>query len=687
MKDPAKVVPLFAAGSPAPAANAASLPLPERLLALMQEPLDDLLVAADDVLFDWAKKAVGEEAETCFVLMRQLRRERGEVIKRFAAQLAATPPVSTGTADAFDFEALKLQDDDALEEDIAIGNMTARIAEQVQAPLAELADRVEGARRAQRPMEGLEAVQPRAICRAFTDALHAVETTISLRLLLLKLFERAMLPQLPGFYAALNLQLSDLGFERIEKDPARKPKAAPPPVHSVPEPPERFDAPLDSPWAQPPGGPSLGEAQGEHPLFGDAGVNPWAHAQAAFPSLPTLPQDGAAPGWSAPGPGSYASETRFAQEMSELFSPHRLQQAPRPLAQRLDIVNRLFQGVRDDPMVRPELRPSLDALRYPLFKAALTDPSLISNPQHPLRRLVDDATVLASARNLPLQELRPVLAELVDLAMSRLSPSAHQAREGLAQREALPEDALQGLETQLKQSRHQRRRRLVDLAADGARQTLVSVLPRGRRLALEAEELVGRELVPLLALADLNFGRDSRTYEETRRVTSDWVEAYCNAPVPPETVKQVVDNLAEALVWARYPSERRERIAEATRALLGGQPEPQHHDELLASLSGALAETSAGAPQALTEPPATAPAALSSAHSLVRAPHERISLGGYASIWDAAAGRARWLSLSSRDTVHRSLLFMDFCQEIRITLSFKQFDADVLEGRSRLISG
>jgi hypothetical protein len=226
MKDPAKVVPLFAAGSPAPAANAASLPLPERLLALMQEPLDDLLVAADDVLFDWAKKAVGEEAETCFVLMRQLRRERGEVIKRFAAQLAATPPVSTGTADAFDFEALKLQDDDALEEDIAIGNMTARIAEQVQAPLAELADRVEGARRAQRPMEGLEAVQPRAICRAFTDALHAVETTISLRLLLLKLFERAMLPQLPGFYAALNLQLSDLGFERIEKDPARKPKAA-----------------------------------------------------------------------------------------------------------------------------------------------------------------------------------------------------------------------------------------------------------------------------------------------------------------------------------------------------------------------------------------------------------------------------------------------------------------------------
>lgn len=674
MKDNTKVVPLFTAAAPS-AAGADCPPLSEQLLVLMQEPLDDLLVAADDVLFDWAKKAIGAEAEICFVLMRQLRLERGEVAKRFASCLIGTPRLQTGTANEIDFDTLKLQDDDALEEDIAIGNMTARIMDVVQAPLSELAARVEGARVLQRPVEGLEAVQPKAICRAFTDALHVVETTINLRLLLLKLFERAMLPQLPGFYATLNQQLAEQGFERVETKEGPKP-SRPPPVHSVPEPPERFDDPIESPWAQPPGSPSLGEAQGAHPLFGDAGANPWAHAQAAFPSLPTVTQEGAAPGWNAPGPGSYASETRFAQEMSELFSPHRVQQAPRPLAQRLDIVNRLFQGVRDDPMVRPELRPSLDALRYPLFKAALTDPSLVTNPQHPLRRLVDDATVLASARNLPLQELRPVLSELVDLAMSRLSPSAHQAREGLAQREELPEDALQGLEAQLKQSRHQRRRRLVDLAADGARQALVSVLPPGRRLAMEAEELVGRELVPLLALADLNFGRDSRTYEETRRVTTDWVDAYCHAPVPPETVKQVVDNLAEALVWARYPSERRERIAEATRALLGGQPEPQHHDELLQTLSsGPLSEA------------APAPAAVSPAHSLMRAPHERISVGGYASIWDAAAGRARWLSLNSRDMARKSLLFMDFCQEIRIALSFAQFDADVTEGRSRLISG
>lgn len=714
--------------------------LPEALFDLMHEPLDDLLVAADDVLFDWAKKATGDDARICFVLMRQLRLERAAVIQRFAARLsepAPSTPEATASL-AFDLDSLQLQDDEALEEDIAIGNMTARIADLVQASLTELRWRVEGAEGKPVALEGLDAIQPRALCRAFTDALHAVETTINLRLLLLKLFERAMLPQLPGIYLALNQQLAEQGFESTAPQAAR-PTAAARSAPTVADPPERLEDPSDSPWAQPSDAPALGDAQGAHPLFGDAGANPWAHAQGLFASsgsgsglatgsgsgsgsgvgLGAATTAGAGTGWSPaagepsfgggyaappqasarsdgapPGLGIYASETRFAQEIGDLLSPQRLPQAPRSLAQRLDIVNRLFQGVRDDPMVRPELRPSLDALRYPLFKAALTDPTLVSNPQHPLRRLVDDATVLASARNLPLQELRPVLAELVDLAMSRLSPSAHQAREGLERRDALPDDALQGLEVQLRQSRQQRRRRLVDLAADGARLALVAALPPGRRLALEAEELVGRELVPLLALADLNFGRDSRAYQETRKVTTEWVEAYCNAPVPPDTIRNVVENLAEALVWARYPSERRERIAEATRALLGGQPEPLHHDEVLQALSGDASRDASGdasgdpsgegAGRAASAPAAPAP---SPVHGLVRAPHERISVGGYASVWDAAAGRARWLSLSTRDAHRKTLLFMDFCQEVRIVLSFTQFDADVNEGRSRLISG
>ncbi|ULQ47723.1 DUF1631 domain-containing protein [Flagellatimonas centrodinii] len=733
-----KIVQLFPDKDGSPTATSVAVAPGELVALALREPLKQMLVAADDVLFDWAKQASGDDAHICFAYMRRLRVERDKVQQAFESRMrdgVASAAPSSDSELEFDLDALSLQDDDALEEDIAIGNMANRGRDFSRDVLAELDRRARWAQDNGQLIPGLDTIQPTSICQAFASALQVSEPAITMRLVMLKLFERAVLPHFPKAFATLNRALDEAGIKVAEP-----PRAAMPPTSggaagdahaggggggnadgsTAAAGPIAAGASSASPY------PAM--APGGHPLFGAAGPQSWSAA------APTASGSFGGSGfngldWLAPQHTSQLkAESQLAQELGELLSLHGMQHAPTPLAQRLDVVNRLFSGVRDDPMVRPELKPALDALRFPLFKAALGDRSLLTNADHPLRRLVDDAGVLATARNTPLDELNEVLSELVRVALLRLSPSAAQARKGMADGEVLPDSALSALDGQLQQSRQSRRRRLIERARDGARQVLADALPEGRRLAMEAEAFVESDLLPLLALADLNFGRDSRAYHEAASVGTAWIRGYCDAPLDNPAVIHITAQLDRALAWAQYPASRRQRALETARALLQGHPEPAHAGEVIDALdadhhidsavtgadaadgqavapSTEVAEPaeavavevevdSAGAESQPEPPPAAAtptappaPAATAEAGvlSLRRPPHQRIQVGSYAAVFDHKIGQTRWLRLAQRAAAARMLVFSDFCEEVTVRVRYDDFDCDVTEGRSRLL--
>ena len=755
-----KIVQLFPDKDGGPTATSVAVAPGELVALALREPLKQMLVAADDVLFDWAKQASGDDAQICFAYMRRLRVERDKVQQAFESRMrdgVASAPSSDSDLE-FDLDALALQDDDALEEDIAIGNMANRGRDFSRDVLAELDRRARWAQDNGQLIPGLDNIQPTSICQAFAAALQVSEPAITMRLVMLKLFERAVLPHFPKAFAALNRALDEAGIKVAEPPRAAMPPAsggatgaAHAPAGSGSNNADGSMVAAGSTGAATAGPYTSMMAPGGHPLFGAAGPQSWSTAAPAASGSPGFSFGGGGFNgldWLTPQHTSQLkAESQLAQELGELLSLHGMQHAPTPLAQRLDVVNRLFSGVRDDPMVRPELKPALDALRFPLFKAALGDRSLLTNADHPLRRLVDDAGVLATARNTPLDELNEVLSELVRVALLRLSPSAAQARKGMADGEVLPESALSALDGQLQQSRQSRRRRLIERARDGARQVLADALPDGRKLAMEAEAFVEGDLLPLLALADLNFGRDSRAYHEAASVGTAWIRGYCDAPLDSPGVIHITAQLDRALAWAQYPASRRQRALETARALLQGHPEPAHAGEVINALDAdhtdtpARPTTSPTAVDGKTADRPAAPAATMAAAdaveaqaasadteangpedtvaavidherdevppevsepnpavtsepaapvdpavlSLRRPPHQRIQVGSYAAVFDHKIGQTRWLRLAQRAAAARMLVFSDFCEEVTVRVRYDDFDCDVTEGRSRLL--
>ncbi len=690
-----KIVQLFPERGAGETGTSVAIAPGQLLASVLHEPLKQMLVSADDVLFDWAKQAHGDDAHQCFAYMRRLRVDREAVQSRFDA-LLREPPGSPAPEPGLDFdlEALSLQDDEVLEVDIAVGNMGNRGRDYALETLGELDRRARWAQDHGQFVPGLDGLQPPAVCRAFAESLQISEPPIAMRLVMLKLFERAVLPVLPRAYMALNKALADAGIGLAE------------PPRSAPTTPAGGQAPggASALGADRSGTPAGAVGAGDqHPLFGSAGVAqaPSASEAPGASLFPGLGLSGGGFGWLPPQQAArIAAESRLAHELGQLLSIQGLPQAPTPLSQRLDVVNRLFSGVRDDPMVRPELRPALDALRYPLLKAALGDDSLLTDAAHPLRRLVDDAAVLATARNSPLDELHEVLAELVQVALLRLSPTAESAREGLQTGQTLPDARLKALDAQLQESRQHRRRRLIERARDNARQVLADALPADGNLAPEAEAFVEDDLLPLLALADLNFGRENRAYHDAVSVGTAWIQGYCNAPLSAAEVVHLVAQLDRALAWAQYPQARRQRGLETARSLLQGHPtaslardvigEPEAAGDVSPGLEAEAASTPGAAPDpasAAAESSAVAPAAVVAAPalSLRRPPHQRLQVGSYAAVYDKASDQTRWLRLSQRSASARMLVFTDFCEEVTVRVHCADFDNDVEAGRSRLL--
>ena len=383
----------------------AAHPIIDSLRALTQPllvaQLRALFEGADDSLFAMSQRSgVGDEQRFAFDTMRRLRLERRRIEREFEralwASFESSAALETGE---IDLDRQALQHTEELEEKIAVGNLAAKAETRHREALRELNRRINHLIRQLGVPIARHALSPESICEAFKASLRGLDLTLSVRLLLYKLFDQYCAAGLGQIYQAAARLFDAHGVRPLEPLPA-----AATPTWSA------YGAP-----------PDVAAFIGDQPL-----------------ELPTLDrhtrealQDiGDRMGGYRPQDAAFAEELLgFATRMG-LDAPSASQVAP---SQRLSLVGQMCNEILSDPHLPKSMRPPFERLRFPLIKIALADGSFFSNRAHPVRRLVAEAAETAASSRVAsptvvrrLEERLRHIAEQIDLSATFVRPEVHK---------------------------------------------------------------------------------------------------------------------------------------------------------------------------------------------------------------------------------------------------------------------
>ena len=181
--------------------------------------LSAMLGQVDDALFELAEKAENNLVQnTYFDAMREVRLKRKDMEAAFQQRFEedirqAIEEASTGARDipAGGLELsgeLTLVEDNHLETDLAVTNMVSKALNGCKEELFALDTRVglllnkPGLKDEDNPFH------PLLICRAFKEACEVLEADIKVKLIILKLFERFVVPDLREIYRRINEHLA-----------------------------------------------------------------------------------------------------------------------------------------------------------------------------------------------------------------------------------------------------------------------------------------------------------------------------------------------------------------------------------------------------------------------------------------------------------------------------------------------
>ncbi len=214
------------------------LRLPSSLLALKElarSRLSDLLVAlfnnTDDTLYERADRSRSDtDQQMYFESMRQLRLNRESISATFLggveAAFVALAETSTQRPETeTDFESLTLVNQEELEISVAIAGIVSKVTSLHSLEIMFLTKRIDHLVTGKPVTERLNPLGPQVLGESFAKALGKVDVNITIRIILLKLFERSVMEKLVDLYSTANKQLADSGvlpdLRRVSKPTAR----------------------------------------------------------------------------------------------------------------------------------------------------------------------------------------------------------------------------------------------------------------------------------------------------------------------------------------------------------------------------------------------------------------------------------------------------------------------------------
>lgn len=399
MSTGAKVVSLHA--TPVVTPPAALRPLPVALqplyelgLQFLREGLQRMLDAADDSLFELGGSGGGAAAQDeLFETMRALRLKREGVEKSVLAGLdKAFREIGVdqrqALMDVLPSGLLTLVSHDELEETVAVKTMVLRSLGETGSEYNPLQQRLQ-ALVGKAVTEDNNPLSARTLCTLMVDALRPLELQIQVRLMLLKLFEKHVLKEVGGLYAAANDGLIAAGVlpelqlhaPRPLRAPAREQMSQPAPAAAV-------------------GGESqavLGELR---ELLGQVRS---ASAATAVPAdaVPVTQNDLARLLSHLQKQQTSAGGVANLRQQLDTLVARASVNSPRPrVIGKLDddvitLVTMLFEQVLGDEALPEPMRGPIGDMQVPLLKAAILDQGLFGEQAHPARQLLNEVTVAA----------------------------------------------------------------------------------------------------------------------------------------------------------------------------------------------------------------------------------------------------------------------------------------------------
>ena len=403
--------------APAPNSRAAALLARVRegaisgSVGLFNQALD----AADDVLFGFSEKAESTaECDQFMDAMRSIRVKRAAMEQTFREQLsngflefARRAAQEPQVAEEIESDNLSLVEEQELEEDLAFSGMAAKANVHHHSALFALNQRLAALLGPKEMSVETNPLAPPAVCRALRRVIALVETDITVKLVILKLFDRHVVSDLDHVYDESNRLLAEAGVLPHIKyvRPARVAGEAPPPKPAI-----SGDAPIKPEEAA---GPA------------DAANN---EVVAAFASLLASRRQKAPGGEVRRASGPSISNTDLIAALSRLQVPRpdrdapanpqslvgRIERVKQDLIDQLsqsgidqpharvavadedaiDLVSMLFQFVVQDRNLPVEIQAVLSHLQIPYVRVAIKDKRLFAQNVHPARQLLD---ALASA--------------------------------------------------------------------------------------------------------------------------------------------------------------------------------------------------------------------------------------------------------------------------------------------------
>lgn len=302
----------------------------ERFCARLRQMLDRI----DDVFFSLADNASNNDHQNeYFQAMRQLRMQRGEIELYFKKLLI----------DGF----LRLENgpnqwqtdneaEEVLDVRLAVDEMTRRAREQYPAALLQLQSRLQLMMPENCAFEITNPLAPDTLCQAFEQSLRQLEVNLNPRLVLLKHFERDVLPELgPLLREALDILRSvgtpDQYPPRVNGTPARPPDY------------QRRDTLTANPFLQ-----RLDQLQQQ-----------------------MLEQP----------PATHHTFLEWQHQIRQTAQNARQENA-------INMVFMLFEYLLDRQTLDARLATAFARLQIPVIRIALHEPTFFSDPSHPARRLL-----------------------------------------------------------------------------------------------------------------------------------------------------------------------------------------------------------------------------------------------------------------------------------------------------------
>lgn len=361
----------------------------------------------DDALFDRVNQSENAaDHSVYFDTMRDMRLKRSDINaefkKRFTVlseevikRVRGASKDGKDRSDAGEAPEMKLEmlDETALEESLAVTNMVSKIRNVCHDELFPLDKRMALILGQKEIGEDDNPLGPQIVCQAFHDACGIVETSVEVKLIILKLFDIHVVGETQELYEEVNDLLIEKGVlptvkREVVKRPGGKKGDA-----------KKADAPAPSAANS-----DIGDAasaglmnalqQVMNANAGAAGNVSEAQAKARHTEVLgnlTALQHGTAPAGAGGAPIIDASlvgagNTNVLRELKAANVTEGMGQVDVVM---FDVVSMMFDFILDDDNVPDPMKALIGRLQIPMLKVALIDKTFFSKKSHPARRLLN----------------------------------------------------------------------------------------------------------------------------------------------------------------------------------------------------------------------------------------------------------------------------------------------------------